>query len=149
MDFDNFWCKMKLRSCLFCFCVLFPTFVCWKIPKNSDQVENPPENLTSFTFFPTWRSSRESIPPPISASKIYKYVNIQFPPPWKFFSYVSSWRPPSFSSIGALQSVNLRSKKIPVMIEEWDRLRKLYSENFVWCFFKGPTVPAGTRDGLL
>ena len=52
MDFDNFLCKLKLRSCLFCFCVLFPTFVCWKLPKNSDQVENPPENLTSFTFSP-------------------------------------------------------------------------------------------------
>ena len=40
MDFDDFWCKMKLGSCLSRFCVLFPTFVQWKKTKTSREVQN-------------------------------------------------------------------------------------------------------------
>ena len=36
--FDDFWCKMKLRTCLFCFCVFFTTFVYWKPAKPSREV---------------------------------------------------------------------------------------------------------------
>ena len=60
MDSNDFWCKMKLRSCLFQFCVLFTTFLCWKPAKQSREVWNHVFFAASFeknTNGPNWLRS--------------------------------------------------------------------------------------------
>ena len=60
MDSKDFWCKIKLRSCLFFFCVLFTTFLCWKPAKQSREVWNHVFFAASFeknTNGPNWLRS--------------------------------------------------------------------------------------------
>ena len=60
MDSNDFWCKMKLRACLFCFCALFTTFLCWKPMKPSSEFRTQVFFITSFeknTNGPNWLRS--------------------------------------------------------------------------------------------
>ena len=46
--FDDFWCKMKLRVCLFCFCCFQHTFVESKTTKTFSEVTSSVVSLSSF-----------------------------------------------------------------------------------------------------
>ena len=48
MDFDDFWCKMKLRVCLFCFRCFQYTFVEPKTTKTFSEVKSSVFSLPSF-----------------------------------------------------------------------------------------------------
>ena len=48
MDFDDFWCKMKLRVCLFCFCCFQHTFPESKTTKSFSEVKSVVFSLPSF-----------------------------------------------------------------------------------------------------
>ena len=48
MDFDDFWCKMKLRVCLFCFCCFQHTFAESKTTKSFSEVKSVVFSLPSF-----------------------------------------------------------------------------------------------------
>ena len=48
MDFDDFWCKLKLRVCLFCFCYFQHTFVESKTTKTFSEVKSVVFTLPSF-----------------------------------------------------------------------------------------------------
>ena len=47
-DFDNFWCKIKLRVCLFCFCCVQHTFIGTKTTKTFPEIKNVVFFLPSF-----------------------------------------------------------------------------------------------------
>ena len=48
MDFDNCWCKMKLRVCLFCFCCFQHTFVESSTTKTFSEVKSGGFSLSRF-----------------------------------------------------------------------------------------------------
>ena len=48
MNFDDFWCKMKLRVCLFCFCCFQHTFAESKTTKSFSEVKSVVFSLPSF-----------------------------------------------------------------------------------------------------
>ena len=48
MDFDDFWCKMKLRACLFRFCCFQHTFALLKTTKTFSEVKSVGFPLPNF-----------------------------------------------------------------------------------------------------